>query len=180
MGDKIYSQNLGQFSLAQGQPAWIPAAGTVAAGGSGGGVASRLLSAGLGALTASNPISFGAAAAPALVQGAFGLLGGLLAPSQKKKWKWEREHLQKLTDQRLASIDKSMKPKTEYFNFAQGAPQASNLLNSLLGAKAGMYYGGAGAAPGWGGNNLSAAIQGMQAPQRSVTPATLPAWAQRV
>jgi len=132
-----------------------------------------------GGLMAANPISFGAAAAPALVQGAFGLLSGLIAPSQKKKWKWEREHLQKLTDQRLANINKSMKPNTPYFNFAQNAPQMTNILNNLLGAKAGMYYGGA-TGPGWGGNNFSGTIQGMQGGGRAVTPGTLPGWAKSV
>lgn len=173
------SRNYGTFSLAQNQPAWIPAPGTVAAGGGGGGIGGALGALG-GAALGANPISFLASAAPAIAQGVFGLIGGALAPSQKKKWKWERQHLQKLTDQRVSNINKTMKPGTEYFNMAQSAPQMSGLLNSLLGAKAGMYYGG-GAAPAWN-NAMAGPIQGMSAgPRPLVRPqGPLPSWAKSV
>lgn len=171
------SNGLGTFSLAQSQPAWIPSPGTAAAGG-GGGIGGALGSI-AGLAGAANPMSFLASAAPGLVQGAFGLVGGLLAPSQKKKWKWERQHLQKLTDQRVSNINKTMKPGTAYFNMAQNAPQMSGLLNSLMGAKASMYYGGA--APPWG-NTLAGPIQGLSAPHSPVTPSQgrLPSWAKGI
>lgn len=124
-----------------------------------------------------SPVSFLNAAAPGIAEGVFGILGGLLAPSQKKKFKWEREHLSKLTDQRLASINKSMKPGQGYFNFAQGAPQMSNMLNQMLASKAAMYYGGAGAP--W------ATAMSSQVPYMTATPQprptnSLPAWARSV
>ena len=171
--------NLGTFSLAQNQPAWIPSPGTAAKGGGGG------LGGALGSIAslagAANPMSFLASAAPGLVQGAFGLIGGLMAPSQKKKWKWEREHLGKLTDQRLSSINKSMKPDTPYFNMAKNAPQMTGMLNNLLGAKAGMYYGGAAGAPQWS-NAMSGPIQGLSAPQSPAnpTPGRVPPWAKGI
>lgn len=81
------------------------------------------------------------AALPAIAEGGMNILGGLIAPSMKKKWKWERKHLDELTKQRLGSINKSMKPTTPYFNMARNAPQMNEMLSKLLAGKADMYMG---------------------------------------
>jgi hypothetical protein len=51
----------------------------------------------------------------ALVQTGSGLLGALVAPSEKKKLQWERENAQKMADWKSERVTSILKPKTPYY-----------------------------------------------------------------
>jgi len=128
------------------QPAWANFLGNTASS-----VASTGLSSALGLLGSANPVGFLASAAPGLASGVMGILGGLLAPSQKTKDKWQREHLQKLSQQRVNMTDKYLKPADKYVNLAGNNMQPmGDLLQQILAKKAAMYTGVGGASsPPW-------------------------------
>lgn len=133
---------------------------------------------------AATPISAAAAAAPALVSGGLGILGGLLAPSMKKQLSWQREHLAKLAEMRVGMTDKYMKPKDAYVNLAGNGQmgQLGELLSRLLAGKAQMYNGQN--AGNWG-ISFSDVFNNLKNPSATSTPRpvtgnSMPAWAGNV
>lgn len=130
------------------------------------------------------------AAAPAIAEGALKIVGGLVAPSQRKKFKWERENALKLGQQRMSAVNASMRPKEEYFNMGKNMGPLYEMLNKLLAGKAGMYMGGGNQGASWG-VNLPQIIQQLTAQQTQAPggggpgqfggrPGLMPAWATTV
>jgi hypothetical protein len=110
------------------------------------------------------PVSLLTTVAPAIVDGLFKTFGGLLAPSQRKKDKWSREHSLKLGQQRMSAVNANMKPDTPYFNMAKGAAPMYEMMNKLLAGKANMYMGGGNQGQSWG-VNFPQVIQELSAPR---------------